>query len=226
MSDWLFFRIIRGRPRLFAGAGVALLSFVLLFPLHHMAVRAVLAWDLGSVVFLILTAALFLADRDHDISADAEAQQEGEWSVFALTLIGAIMSFIAIFLFSASGAGSNAAHHASKAFYIGFVVVTLVLSWLMTQVTFAYRYAHEYYTRDWRTPGSEIERGIEFPHDKTPDYFDFVYFSFVLGMTFQVSDCNITLKKFRRLATLHGVIGFLFNTVILALSVNIAASAM
>jgi uncharacterized membrane protein len=65
-----------------------------------------------------------------------------------------------------------------------------------------------------------------FPGDEDPDYLDFTYFSFVLGMTFQVSDVNITSKKLRRLATLQGLIGFLFNTVILALSVNIAASLL
>ena len=71
-----------------------------------------------------------------------------------------------------------------------------------------------------------MDGGIDFPQDETPDYLDFVYFSFVLGMTFQVSDCDITSKKLRRLATLQGLIGFLFNTVILALSVNIAASLL
>ena len=222
MSNWMFFRIIRGRPRLFTGAGVAVLSFLLLLPLHHLAIRAVLSWDIGSAVFLILTAVLFVADEDRDISADAKAQQEGEWSVFALTLIGAIMSFIAIFLFSGSASG----HKADKALYLAFVIGTLALSWLMTQVVFAYRYAHEYYTADWTKQPQTIERGIDFPKDDEPDYFDFVYFSFVLGMTFQVSDCDITSKKLRRLAVLHGLIGFMFNTVILALSVNIAASAL
>ncbi|HQU01562.1 MAG TPA: DUF1345 domain-containing protein, partial [Acetobacteraceae bacterium] len=66
-------------------------------------------------------------------------------------------------------------------------------------------------------------RGLDFPGEQEPDYFDFVYFSFVLGMTFQVSDVEVTARKLRRMATVQGLIGFVFNTVILALSVNIAA---
>jgi uncharacterized membrane protein len=103
-------------------------------------------------------------------------------------------------------------------------VATLALSWLTTNVSFAYRYAHEYYTKTQDEGG--VDGGIEFPKDDRPDYLDFIYFSFVLGMTFQVSDCNVTSKKLRRLATLQGLIGFLFNTVILALSVNIAAGLL
>ncbi len=221
MADWLLLRIVRGRPRLFAGFGAALLSALALVPVHSLTTRVVLGWDIGSAVFLGLSAILFFRSEDRDISADAKRQQEGEWSVFALTLLGAIMSLAAIFLFS--GVSS---HKGQRALYLAFVVVTLALSWLTTHVNFAFRYAHEYYSRDWDDPADKVDGGIDFPKDDKPDYLDFVYFAFVLGMTFQVSDCDITSKKLRRLATLQGLIGFLFNTIILALSVNIAASAL
>jgi uncharacterized membrane protein len=220
MNKFRLFRIISGHPRTFAGAAAGLLSLIPLLPVHPLATRIVLAWDIGSGVYLALTAILFMGAKDHDISADAKRQQEGEWSVFALTLVGAVMSFAAIFLFSDTSSG----HKTEKAAYLAFVVSTLVLSWLTTHVTFAYRYAHEYYTKNTKT--NELDGGLEFPGDDQPDYMDFVYFSFVLGMTFQVSDVNIRAKKLRRLATLQGLIGFLFNTVILALSVNIAASLL
>ena len=70
----------------------------------------------------------------------------------------------------------------------------------------------------------DVDGGLDFPDEKRPDYFDFMYFSLVLGMTFQVSDVQITAQKFRRLAAVHGLLSFLFNTIILALSINIAAS--
>jgi len=216
MLKFRLLRIMRARPHLFIGFGLGLISFFLLTQVQKISFRAVLAWDIGSLIFILLTAWSFFQTKDHDISANAKRQQEGEWSVFALTLIGAVMSFIAIFLFS-----GTADHKTQRGLYLAFVIVTLTLSWLTTHVSFAYRYAHEYYTR---TDGDEPDRGIVFPEDKFPDYMDFIYFAFVLGMTFQVSDCNITSKKLRRLATLQGLIGFLFNTVILALSVNIAAS--
>jgi uncharacterized membrane protein len=219
MTKWRLLRIIRARPHLFSGVGVGFVSYFLLTFLPSPALRAVMAWDIGSFVFLLLTGISFFQTQDRDISYDAKRQQEGEWSVFALTLIGAVMSFAAIILFS-----HTSTHKTHQGFYLGFVVVTLALSWLTTNVSFAYRFAHEYYSSD--TDGKNPDGGIEFPKDDQPDYLDFIYFAFVLGMTFQVSDCNITAKKLRRLATLQGLIGFLFNTVILALSVNIAASLL
>ncbi len=91
----------------------------------------------------------------------------------------------------------------------------------MTHVTFAFRYAHEFYADD--LGGPDVDRGLEFPGERQPDYLDFLYFALVLGMTFQVSDVQITSRKLRRVATLHGLLSFLFNTVIVAFTVNIAA---
>lgn len=219
MGNWRVFRIIGGRPRLFVALGVAFLAYAALTTLQSLATRIAISWDIGTAVFLASTAQLFLFTEKHDIAADAARQEEGEWSIFALTLLGAMMSFVAIFLFS--GATERKQH---LDFYLVLVIATLALSWLMVNVTFAYRYAHEYYSK---FPGTdELERGLIFPEDDKPDYLDFIYFAFVLGMTFQVSDTNITSKKFRRLATLHGLISFLFNATILALCVNIAASVM
>jgi uncharacterized membrane protein len=219
MLKFRLLRIIHARPHLFAGVAIGLVSFFPLSLIHETAIRAILAFDIGSAAFLGLTFFSFLSTKDYDISAAAKRQQEGEWSVFALTILGAIMSFTSIFLFS----GAPSGHKAERGLYLAFVVVTLMLSWLTTHVSFAYRYAHEYYTVD---ADSGPEGGLAFPGDDKPNYLDFIYFSFVLGMTFQVSDVNITSKKLRRLATVQGLIGFLFNTVILALSVNIAASLL
>jgi uncharacterized membrane protein len=89
---------------------------------------------------------------------------------------------------------------------------------------FALRYAHEYFTRTNNSP--TLDGGLLFPEETCPDYWDFFYFSAVLGMTFQVSDVQITSRKLRRLATLHGLLGFLFNTVIIALTVNLASGLL
>ncbi len=219
MASPRLFRIIRARPVFSIAYALGAASYFLLFAVHGVALRAAAAWDIGSFLFLVMTAFTFTRRLDRDISAEAERHREGEWTVFAITLIGAVMSFAAIFLFTQA-----AGHKIHEGASLAFTVTTLTLSWLTTHVTFAYRYAHEYYSYD--LGGEHVDRGIIFPEDDRPDYLDFVYFSFVLGMTFQVSDCNITAKKLRRLATLQGLIGFLFNTVILALSVNIAASLL
>jgi uncharacterized membrane protein len=219
MASIRLFRIIRARPVFSIAYALGAASYFLLFAVHHAALRAVAAWDIGSFFFLAMSAFTFTSRLDRDISVDAERHREGEWTVFAITLIGAVMSFASIFLFSQA-----AGHKTHEGASLAFTITTLALSWLTTNVMFAYRYAHEYYSYD--LGGETIDRGIIFPDDERPDYLDFVYFAFVLGMTFQVSDCNITAKKLRRLATLQGLIGFLFNTVILALSVNIAASLL
>ncbi|MGY4423688.1 putative membrane protein [Bradyrhizobium sp. JR6.1] len=101
-------------------------------------------------------------------------------------------------------------------------IVTITLSWTAVHTAFALHYAHEFYRG--KTPG-----GLQFPSGDAhtdADYWDFVYFSFVIGMTAQVSDVGITAKIIRRTATVHGIISFVFNTALLALMVNIAASAI
>jgi uncharacterized membrane protein len=209
--------VIASRRRLTAGVLVGI-AIWLAHPLgRHGATRIILAWDGGTFAFLLLALHLFLSERINRMEQDAQAQEEGEWTVFALTLAAILLSLAAIF---SAFTGLKDVPAAVRNLRIALVVVTLVLSWLMTQITFALRYAHEFYSRD---PGTRIEGGLDFPGTKRPDYLDFVYFAFVLGMTFQVSDVQITSRKLRRLATLHGVVGFLFNTVILALVVNLAA---
>ncbi len=155
------------------------------------------------------------------MEADAAAQQEGEWTIFALTVAAVVFSFAAIL---GEFAGIKSASGVQKDLHLALVAVTLFVSWLMTHTTFAFRYAHEYYSRD--SGGSDVDRGLEFPEEQRPDYLDFMYFSLVLGMTFQVSDVQITARKLRRLAAVHGLLGFLFNTIILALTVNLAAGLL
>jgi uncharacterized membrane protein len=84
-------------------------------------------------------------------------------------------------------------------------------------------YAHIYYDPSERKDGGKVRGGLEFPGTKEPDYWDFVYFSFVIGMTCQVSDVQITARHLRHLATAHGIISFFYNTVVVALAVNVVA---
>ncbi|PTT03492.1 DUF1345 domain-containing protein, partial [Flavobacterium sp. HMWF030] len=95
----------------------------------------------------------------------------------------------------------------------------VVLSWLLLHTTFTIRYAHFYHDHNELNTGSSIG-GIEFPGKSKPDYLDFAYFSFVIGMTFQVSDVVITSKTVRRFALMHSLISFLFNTIIVALTIS------
>jgi uncharacterized membrane protein len=195
-------------------------AYVLPLSLRQSA-RAVLAWDTGVMVYLALAALLFVSERLDRMEADAEAQEEGEWTIFVLTLAAVVFSFVAILN---EFSGIKDMQPAMRSLHVILVAATLFISWLMTHVTFAFRYAHEFYAKD--KGGPDIDRGLDFPAEKRPDYLDFLYFSLVLGMTFQVSDVQITARKFRRMATVHGLLSFLFNTIILALTVNIAAGLL
>ncbi len=214
----LLWRIVVARPRFWAGVLCGLIAWAVLFRYFRATTTAVLAWDTGVIVFLALTALLFTTERASHMAADAVRQQEGEWTVFSLTIAATVFSLVAIL---GEFADTKDMHPAQKNLHIALVAITLIASWLMVHATFAFRYAHEFYSKD--LGGPDIDRGLEFPGERNPDYLDFVYFALVLGMTFQVSDVQITSRKLRRLAALHGLLSFMFNTIILALTVNIAA---
>jgi uncharacterized membrane protein len=213
--------VVMGRPRLFIGLLVGIAASVAMPATVGGVTRAVVAWDIGVVVFLLLSAWLFAEERISRMADDAARQEEGEWTIFALTIAAVVFSFVAIF---GEFAMLHDAKAAEKTLRIALVSVTLFVSWLMTHTTFALRYAHEYYSRE--RGEQDVDGGLDFPGEKRPDYLDFMYFSLVLGMTFQVSDVQITSRKFRRLAAVHGLLSFLFNTIIVALTVNIAAGLL
>jgi len=215
-------RVAAGHPRSVIGAVFGIAAYLLL-PAHlGITARLVVGWDIGALVLLVLAAVLF-AREDDDVSMaeNAEQQQDGAWTMFWVTLAGVAVSFVAL---TTELANAKDAHVFTRSVHVGLVAGTLLLSWLVTHVVFAFRYAHEYYASSPST--SKPVGGLAFPSDEMPDYWDFAYFALVIGMTFQVSDVQITSRKLRRLALLHGLIGFLFNTVIVALTVNIAASLL
>lgn len=214
-------RVLLGHRRLFGSAIVGIVVFLLLPAQWPAPTRLILAWDIFSIVFLLWCAASFIDATPQRMEAHAEAQQEAEWTMFWIVVAAVIISLAAI-VGEFSAIKSVAKHW--RSLVIALVAATLGLSWLLSHVLFTLRYAHEYYER---TPGSgALACGLQFPGDDTPDYWDFLYFALVLGMTFQVSDVQITAKPLRRLATVHGLLGFVFNTVIVALTVNIAAGLL
>lgn len=182
--------------------------------------RAIVGWDAGALAFIALALHLFATRPPAQMAAEAEAQEDGEWTIFSVTLLGTIFSFAAL---SGEFANLKSAPDAERSLRIALVAATLILSWLLTHFVFALRYAHQWYDLDER---GQTKGGLDFPSDDQPDYTDFFYFSVVIGMTFQVSDVQITARRLRRLALLHGLLSFLFNTVIVALTVNIAAGML
>lgn len=213
-------RLAAGHGRTAAAIAAGLLCYAALIPVAAEPTRSIVAWDGFGAVFLALHVIMMARDSPEQIPANAEAAQEFEWGTFWLILLGVTFSFLAVI---GDFSGTRELPPAIKRFHIGLVIGTLIMTWLVTQAAFALRYAHEYYTA---SSGGVPDKGLDFPGDEAPDYWDFVYFSVVLGMTFQVSDVQITSRKLRRLATVHGLFGFGFNTVIVALTVNLAANLL
>lgn len=212
-------RIVRSRPRLFAALLVGLIATAILFAATdwRVATKLLLGWDITIGLYLILVHVLMARSDVHRIKRRAAMQDEGQVTMLAMTIAAAAASLIAIFfeLGTVGGAARSPAQ-------LILATLTIVLSWAFIHAMFALHYAHEYY-------GDGRDRqigGMTFPGDDKPDYWDFAYFSFVIGMCAQVSDVAITSKTVRRIVLLHGIVSFLFNAALLALTVNIAASAI
>jgi uncharacterized membrane protein len=110
--------------------------------------------------------------------------------------------------------------------HVAMAITTVVTSWGLIHTMFALRYAHIFYLRNDERTDARGGSGLKFPGESEPDYLDFAYFSFVLGMTCQVSDVQITSRRIRRLALVHGALAFVFNTAILALSINLVSGLL
>jgi uncharacterized membrane protein len=207
-------RLVYARPRTFISMAIGILAFLLLPASLRGVTRALLGWDGFIALYLLLVYTMMLGSDHRHIRRNAAMQDDGRFVIVLVTALGAFASIAAIVY--ELGASHRGVPELSLA------TVTIAMSWAAVHTGFALHYAHEYYRSI--KPG-----GLQFPSGDThdhADYWDFVYFSFVIGMTAQVSDVGITDRIIRRTATVHGIISFVYNTALVALMVNIAASAI
>jgi uncharacterized membrane protein len=214
-----FIRIIRTRPRLFISIAVGLAVMAVLFALSEWraATKLLVGWDAGVGLYLILAFTLMARSDVHRLKRRAANQDEGNLGILFLTVAAAIASLGAIFAELGTAAGQT-----RQPSQLILATATVVISWAFIHSIFALHYAHEFY-------GEGRDRqigGMSFPDDEAPDYWDFTYFAFTIGMCAQVSDVTVSSKSIRRTVLTHSVISFLFNAALLALTVNIAASAI
>ena len=208
-------RIFRARWRLFIAALVALLVFALLPSEWRLINRLLTGWDVGVVVYLMLALELAMGTDTNEIRRRCHLYDEGRVAIPTLTATAALATVGAIFVQLTT---APAGHHVLN---LVFAAVTILLSWSLIQVIFAFHYAHEYYAEH-----RGHARGLGFPGDDAPNYWDFLYFAFVIGMTSQVSDVTVNSKVLRRTVTAHSLLSFMFNLTLLALAVNLAASSI
>jgi uncharacterized membrane protein len=207
-------RVVYGRPRTFIAVAIGVVAFFLLPTSLRAVTRALVGWDVFTAIYLLLVYTMVVRSGLSHIKRNAVLEDDGRFLILLIASLGAFASIAAIV------SELGASHHAVPELVLAMVTITL--SWAAVHTTFALHYAHEFYRGT--KPG-----GLQFPSGDThehADYWDFVYFSFVIGMTAQVSDVGITDKTIRRTATAHGIVSFVYNTALLALMVNIAASAI
>jgi uncharacterized membrane protein len=179
--------------------------------------RMLIGWDVGVLIYLVAAAVVMTrCSSVSEMQNNAAAQDEGGFAILILSIAAAIASLGAIF------AELSTIERTSPSYglYIALAIGTVMLSWAFTHTIFALHYAHAFY-------GGHLRKsGLRFPGDGQPDYWDFVYFAFVIGMTFQVSDVAITHKSIRRMVVAHGALSFFFTAAIISVTVNIAANVI
>ena len=209
-----------GPQRLIYGLAAGLVAAALPLPLAWQ-FRGLLAWCVGLAVYLMLAWWLCVGFDAARTRARAQAQDEPSVVLFLVLLLAAMACVAAITVLMQQ---SRDLSGMQRALLIGLSVVALASSWLFIQTIFAFHYAHRYYHEEkLKEPDGP---GLHFPGGLDPDYFDFLYYSHVVGMTSQVSDVQVTSREMRRLTLVHSVLSFGFNMLILALSINVVAGML
>ncbi len=200
------------RPRFIVAALICIITIVIASRCGMPAVRALLCgFDLGAALFLVALIHMFEQATPESMRLRARIEDGGPWGFLWGNVVFSAIVLIAMGL-ELKLTSTNS--------LLGILLAagSLLLSWLFFNTIFALHYAHGYYG-----DREGVRHGLAFPGTKEPDYWDFAYFAFTIGMTFQVSDVQICERHLRRLALVHGVVAFFFNVIIVALTVNLVA---
>lgn len=208
--------------KLYVSLALALVCFFLVRSRMSAPTEFMATWLTYAVSSLTLSALTIFNVHPSDMHHDAHAQDSNKTLIFIFAVSASLASLLAIVLLLKNSSTENASR---INLHILLSLACVIISWLLVHTIFTFRYAHFYYCdiEDGSDSKSFKPGGLDFPREKKPDYLDFAYFSFVIGMTFQVSDVQVSSRRIRRLALMHGLLAFTFNTVIVALSINIVA---
>ena len=212
-------RAVHARPRLFIATAVALVVgwWLPTSVAAHAVTRVLIAWNAGTVLYVTLAAIMMARSSTQKMRYRAQLQDDGQLTLLVLTSLTAVASLAAM---AGELAVAKDIHGFLKGAHIALAGATVLSSWAFIQMMFALHYAHDYYAAvcHGRTAG------LRFPEDPNPDYGDFFYFSAIIGTSGQTADVAFASKPMRRIGTLHCVLAYLFNTTVLAMLINIAAS--
>ena len=181
-------------------------------------------WNVGAAAFVFTTGWMFLHTDEATVGRRAKAEDESRFVLTAIVL-GAVAASLAAALFALRETkGLAGAPRGERDWVLALSAATLVLSWMVVQCVFVLHYAHRYFGDSDRD--GQVDGGIKFPGEPPRTYHDFIYVAVCVGATCQVSDFNITTARFRNLVTTHAIFAFCFNTMILALGINIIAGLL
>jgi uncharacterized membrane protein len=212
-------RQFRARPRLFFSFLAGALIFFLLprAIASALTTRLIVCWNVAVCLYIAWGGATMMRATHEEIRNRAKVRDEGSWVILILVMLASIASLVAIVLELAAAKDMTGG---AKVVHVALAAFTIFSSWTFVHMMFALHYAHDYYVACAR----EHTRGLEFPGEEMPDYGDFLYFSFIIGTSAQTADVSFTSTSMRRIGLLHCVLSFFFNTTVLALTINIAAS--
>jgi uncharacterized membrane protein len=223
MADTLlpsWFGPFAARPRLLAAgaAGLVVAFAVRLLAGLQWTTAIILGWDvlcLGYILGMFWTMA---GSSQDEMRARAAQDDQGRATILGIVLVAAIAAIVAIALELSL---AKNAHGLERTLRVALAFATVAASWFMVHLIFALHYAHGYYDRD--ADGATDARGLRFPGEEEPDYWDFLHFAVIVGVAAQTADIAISAKRLRRLNTVHALFSFSFNTVIVALTINLLA---
>ncbi|NLR82610.1 DUF1345 domain-containing protein [Chitinophaga eiseniae] len=198
--------------------GLVLVSFLLMNVSFHPLVLYTLLWDVFAISYIVTGWIVFYNRTVEELRTWARIDDGSRIFVSFFVVLASIASLVIVLLLMLSKEVSGG----SKVIYLPVAITGMLASWVMVHTTLTFHYANLYYDDD----GTDVTKhagGLEFPSEKHPDYIDFAYFSFVIGMTFQVSDVEISRRVIRRTALAHGLLSFALNTFVVALTINLIA---
>ena len=193
----------------------ALVAFAAWWPLGRLALelRLIMTGDIFFLVYLVLILHLTIVTSPDQLRERARTEDEGIILISVLTVVAIGLSLFSIFILLNKGDGPEFGE-------LLLALASLPLSWLTLHAMAAQHYANLYYSQQEAEGGDR--KGLEFPGDIEPVTWDFLYFSFVIGMTAQTSDIQISASEMRRPVLAHSIASFFFNTVLVAVAVNAA----
>jgi len=213
-------RVLIVRPRLMISViigcvvGFALpSSFV-----PHVVTRMLIGWNSGAIAYIGLALELMARSTRTHMRLHARTQDEGRHTILALVIVTSVLT---LFATAVEMSAAKDVHGTLKAIHVSLAGLTVFSTWWVNQIMFALHYAHDYYRH-----GGRGDRGLMFPGTAQPDYFDFLYAAAIIGTSGQTADVSFNTSSTRRIAMVHSVLAFFFNTIVLALTINFAAGLL